>query len=135
MFDRLFLASLALSAVAAVVSWETIAAELTSQPGMAEIGMGSGLLAGIVALSFAISLLLWFLVAYKASNVAKWILVVLAAISLISLPGMLAGPWNLTNILGAVAYVLEIAALGFLFRPDARAWLGGQNRSDTATFD
>jgi glucan phosphoethanolaminetransferase (alkaline phosphatase superfamily) len=135
MFDRLFLASLAVSAVSAAINWQIIAAELTSQPGMAEIGLGSGFIAGIVAVSFAISLLLWFLVARKASNVAKWILVVLAAISLISLPSLLAGPWDLSNFLGIAAYVLEVAALGFLFRDDARAWLGGEKQSDPAAFD
>lgn len=135
MFDRLFLGSLAVSAAGVVLSWDEMTAQLANEPGVAEIGLGSGFIAGAVAVGFAISLLLWFLVSHKASNVAKWILVVLAVLSLISLPSMLGGPWDLTAILGLASYVLEIAALGFLFREDAKAWLSGQHQGDPATFD
>ena len=135
MFDRLFLGSLAVSAIGVVIGWQEMAAQLANEPGVAELGIGSGLIVGMVAVGFAISLLLWFLVAHKASNVAKWILIVLAALSLISLPGMMAGPWDLTAILGIASYVLEIVALGFLFRDDAKAWLRGQRPTDPTTFD
>jgi hypothetical protein len=135
MFDRLFLASLALSAVGVVLGWDTMTAQLASEPGVAELGLGSGLIAGMVVAGFAISLLLWFLIAHKASNVAKWILIVLAALGLISVPAMLAGPWDLTAILGIVSYLLEIAALVFLFRDDAKAWFRGEGNADPATFD
>jgi hypothetical protein len=135
MFDRLFLGSLAVSAVGVVLSWDEMTAQLANEPGVAEIGLGSGFIAGAIAVGFAISLLLWFLVSHKASNVAKWILIVLAALSLISLPSMLGGPWDLMGILGIASYVLEIAALGFLFREDAKAWLSGQHHGDPATFD
>ena len=135
MFDRLFLGSLAVSAASVAISWDQMSRALANEPGVAEVGLGSGFLAGLVAVGFAISLLLWFLVSRKASNAAKWILVVLAALSLISLPGMLGGPWDLTAILGIVSYVLEIAALGFLFRADAVAWLKGDSTADPAAFD
>lgn len=135
MFDRLFLGSLAVSALSIVLSWNELTAQLANEPGVAEIGLGSGLIAGMVAVGFAISLLLWFLISRKASNVAKWILVALAALSLISLPGMFAGPWNLTAILGLASYVLEIAALVFLFRDDAKAWLKGEGSANPATFE
>jgi hypothetical protein len=135
MFDWLFLGSLAVSAAGVVISWQPMMAQLAAQPGVAELGIGSGFLAGAIAVAFAISLLLWFLVSRKASNVAKWILIELAAVSLISVPGMLAGPRNLSTILGLISYVLEIAALGFLFRPDARAWFRGDTNAEPATFD
>jgi len=135
MFDWLFLGSLAVSAAGVVISWQPMMAQLAAQPGVAELGIGSGFLAGAIAVAFAISLLLWFLVSRKASSVAKWILIVLAAVSLISVPGMLGGPWNLSTILGLISYVLEIAALGFLFRPDARAWFTGDTNAEPATFD
>jgi hypothetical protein len=135
MFERLFLGSLAVSLAGVAIGWEAMSAQLTSEPGLAEIGLGGGFLAGLIAVGFAISLLLWFLIAHKASNVAKWILVVLAALSLISVPGMVAGPWDLTAVLGIVSYGLEIAALVFLFRDDAKAWLGGAANADPETFD
>jgi hypothetical protein len=135
MFDRLFLGSLAVSALGVFLSWDEMTAQLANEPGVAEMGLGSGFIAGAIAVGFAISLLLWFLVSQKASNLAKWILVVLAALSLISLPSMLGGPWDLTAILGIASYVLEIAALGFLFREDAKEWLRDQRPSDPATFE
>jgi hypothetical protein len=135
MFDRLFLGSLAVSGVGLALSWEEMTGQLANEPAMAEIGLGSGFIVGAVAVGFAISLLLWYLVSHKASNVAKWILVVLAALSLISFPAALGGPWNVTAILGLASYVLEIAALGFLFREDAREWLNGEWNADPATFD
>ena len=135
MFDRLFLVSLALSVLGLALNFTAISQQVLATPGLADAGIGSGFFIGAVAVSYAISLLLWFFVAHKGSNVAKWILVVLAAISLVSLPGLLAGPWDLTAILNLASYVLQIAALGFLFRADAKAWLRGQLPTDPATFE
>ena len=76
LFDRLFLASLAVSLISLALNYAAIAQQVTGAPGMAELGLGAGFFAGILVVSYAISVLLWFLVAHKASNVAKWILVV-----------------------------------------------------------
>jgi len=135
MFERLFLASLVLSLVGVIIGFDGMVDQLASEPGTAELGLGGGFLAGAMAVGFAISLLLWFYIAHKASNVAKWILIVLAAFGLISLPAMLTGPWDATVLLGLASYALEIAALIYLFRDDAKAWFRGEWGTNPATFD
>jgi hypothetical protein len=40
-----------------------------------------------------------------------------------------------SQALNFVVYALEVAALGFLFRDDAKAWLGGERPADPSTFD
>ena len=78
---------------------------------------------------------MWHLIAHRASNAAKWILVVFTVIGvLLALPG-LAGPWNSTLALSLMVYALEVLAVVYLFRPDARAWLDGKGQADPATFD
>ena len=101
---------------------------------------GAGFLVGSVIVSLAIYLLLWFLIARKASNVAKWVLVVFLVLSILSLVASLFAPgftedWTLTRILGLVVYALEIASLVYLFKPDAKAWLKGERAGDPAAFD
>jgi hypothetical protein len=135
MFERLFLASLAVSAASIVIGFDSMVDQLASEPATAALGIGGGFLAGIMAFGMAISLLLWFLIAHKASNVAKWILIVLAALSLISLPAMLTGPMDTTVLLGLASYALEIAALVYLFREDAAAWFRGEWQSKPNAFD
>jgi hypothetical protein len=135
MFERLFLASLAVSAASIIIGFDATVDQLANEPGTAALGIGGGLLAGIVAFGFAISLLLWFLIAHKASNIAKWILIVLAALGLVSLPAMLTGRWDTVTLLGLGSYALEIAALVYLFRNDAAAWFKGEWHANPTTFD
>ncbi len=135
MFERLFLASLAVSVVSIVIGFDAMVDQLAREPGTAALGFGGGFLAGTIAVGMAISLLLWFLIAHKASNVAKWILIVLAAFGLISIPAMLTAPWDTTVLLGLTSYAFEIAALIFLFRDDASAWFKGRWSTDAGTFD
>src|SRR5687768_17281311 len=108
MFERLYLASLAVSGISLVIGFDGMLAEFAQQPGMVGIGLGSGFLASLMAIGFAISLLLWWLIARKASNVAKWILIVLTAFGLISLPGTLMGDWDVAAVLGLVSFALTI---------------------------
>ena len=135
MFERLFLASLALSVASFFINYESMLRDLETQPGLSELGLGSGFAIGSMAVGLAIFLLLWFFIARKASSVAKWILVVLLAFSAISLPGMIMAPWDLGVVLALAVYALEIAAVVYLFRADAVAWFRGEPSADPATFD
>jgi hypothetical protein len=137
MFERLFLASLALSLLGSIVAFDAIVEEMTRDPGVQQMGLGGGFVAGVLAIGLAIYVLLWFLIARKASNVAKWILVVFVAIGVISLLVSLAKGFtaDLPTLLGLVNYVLEIAAVSFLFRSDAVAWLKGETIAEPATFE
>ena len=100
--------------------------------------MGQGFAVGSFVVGIAIYLLLWFFIARKASNVAKWIFVVLLALSVLSVLYTLAASFALTvtTLLGLAIYALEISAAVFLFRDDAVAWLTHKEpTADPATFD
>ena len=137
MFERLFLASLVLSAISFVVGYDAMVEALAAEPGMAELGVGEGFAIGLFAVGTAIYLLLWFLIARKAVNAAKWVLIALVALSVVSLLSslLLAFTFDLQIVIGLVVYALEVAAVYYLFREDAVAWFRGDGRTDPTTFD
>lgn len=135
MFERLFLGSLVLGALNVLLSWQDAAAQMADDPGAQQLGLGSGFLLAITVGSFAVYLLLWLLIARQASTVAKWILTVLVALGVAFALPALAGSWNVTLVLSLVVHALEILALVYLFRPDAKAWLDGAEPADSAAAD
>ncbi|BBC71514.1 conserved hypothetical protein [Altererythrobacter sp. B11] len=134
MFERLFLLSLAISAASFLIGYGDTVDLLARQPGMEELGLGSGFVIATFAFGFAIYLLLWFFIARRASNIAKWVLTFFVAIGLFSLPGIFAADFTVTRALGLLTYLLEVAALVFLFRADAILWLKGEAQ-DPEVFD
>ena len=134
-FERLFLASLIVSLVNFVLGYGQMRRLWLADPRLAQVGLGSGFLVGAAVLSFVIYLLLWFLIARKASNVAKWVLVVFIAIGLLSLPSAFTGPFSVAQGLGLLVYILEIAAIVCLFRADARAWFAGEQTHEASPLD
>lgn len=79
-----------------------------------------------MAIGPAISLILWFFVAHRRSNVARWLVIGLIAISTISLvttfPVVMA-TGTLIVALTLLTSALELYALWCLFQPDAVEWL------------
>jgi uncharacterized membrane protein len=137
MFDRLFLVSLALGALNTVLSYDTINAELESDPALAALGSAStGIMIFSLLFGMGISLLLWFFISRKASTVAKWILTVLTVIGTLMLPFSLGtGPLFMT-IVAVIITVMQLVAVGMLFRGDAKAWFDNRGQSvDPATFE
>ena len=137
-FERLFLASLALSVFSFVIGYGAMVEEIEREPALEQLGLGTGFMTGTFAVTVVIYVLLWFFIARKASNIAKWILVVLSAIGLVSFMASLATgqvAFDMTVLLGAAYYVLEIAAVAFLFRADANAWFRNEWKADPAAFD
>lgn len=130
MFDRLYLGSLALGLINYVFSYNWMMSELEADPSLAAFG-GAGLVFILITavISYALSLLLWFLIARKASPIAKWILVVLTAVGLISLPLSLMDMPIVPMIFTLVITGVQLGAIYFLFRPDARAWFENKGGS------
>ena len=141
LFEKVYLASIAISLVAVAVGWQRLTAESHARLATVSEGTVQGVLIGTAALVFAISLLLWFLVARKASNVAKWSLVALTAWGVYSLLKEIVFstvPKELDLALNAVSTLLGVYAVWLLFRPDAVAWLkskGADGPGDPKTFD
>lgn len=139
LFDRLYLLSIVVSLIGAAVTWNATMAKAMSSPAMVQnpemapiVTVGSIIGIGI---SVAITLLLWWLIAYKANDVVKWVFVVLNVIGIagavFSLFAMnteeaVAVYWK------AAAWLFAIPALFFLFRPDANAWFASKGQVDQA---
>jgi len=136
-FERLFLASIAVSVINFILGYGAAVAALQRDPHMQQLGLGGGFATAIFAVGTGIYLLLWFLIARKAVNIAKWVLVALVALSVVSLLNSLAASFtlNVTTVLGLVTYALEVAAVVYLFRGDAVAWLKGSEPIDPTTFE
>lgn len=135
MFERLFLASLALSLLGFIMDYGAMADMMQNDPAAQQLGLGNGFMISIAVVGYALYLLLWYLIARRASNVAKWVLVVFVALGVITLLGSLSSAWTLSKIIGLAVYALEIAAVVHLFRPDAKAWLGGKGDAGATPVD
>lgn len=126
-FDRLYLVATALGLVNSLMSIDSLQARIAAMPELRAMHVGSGFVYLSIAVSVGIPLLLWFLVAHRRSVVAKWILVGFTALAILNLPASLrqigagGGLGVLTNV---AVDVLRVVALSFLFRADAKAWLG-----------
>lgn len=127
-FDIFYLGSLAVYAVGFFLGYNAQVDQVRSQYAAAGVEMNpGGLLTGAFIFSIAISLLLWWFVSSRGSNVARWILVVFFAIGLLSTVYALSsgalGGLTVTNALSVVSMVLTAVAVWYLFQPDAKAWL------------
>lgn len=125
-FERLYLSAFVIGLLSTFQNWEV-------RQRMMEQGAGGTNLAWLgpaaSAIGVVIALSLWYFVARRASVIAKWIVVVLAAWGAVLLAilafGLIAGRGAPTLLLvGAAQNVLYIVAAAMLFGPDARAWFG-----------
>lgn len=130
MFERLFLLSLALSVISFAIGYSEFSQQVLRDPAMRQLGLGAGFVIGLAVAGYALYLLLWYLIARKAANWPKWLLVVFLAFSLVSLPRAIGGPWDLATVTAIAVYVLQIAAVSFLFRRDATDWLRGDREAE-----
>ena len=128
-FDRLYLVATGLGLVNSFMSIDRLQARIDAMPQLRAVGVGSGVLYGAIAAGAAISLLLWFAVAYKRNALAKWILVGFTALAILNLPGALSqlGSGGLGMLVSLAVEALRVVALSFLFRADAKAWFAGGN--------
>lgn len=134
-FERLYLASVCLGILTLALNYDLI-----EMRAVATGGAGTSAWVGAV-IGVCINLLFWFFIARRASNIAKWILVVMTAVGIVGMIAMLStllmyGPLY-TALTGAVT-LLQLVAMVFLFRRDAVDWLksGGRNGPiDLATFE
>jgi hypothetical protein len=134
-FDMFYLGSIALSVVGDFISYDAMVGQMEARTAAAGMQLGSGAVIATMAVGIAISLLLWFLVSRKASALAKWIIVLIFAVGLLSAvgawaPGLFSGAWTLPKTISALMLLLEAAAVYFLFRPDTKAWFGGPERDE-----
>ena len=131
-FSRIFLAALALAAALSVLTFPSLKASLIRQD-PAAASLSDGVLALAVALGLGVMVVLWYLIARRGSNLAKWVLVAVTVVSiLLQLPklgAVMANP-GLMSGLSLLAIAAQVYAIVMLFRADARAWLGRERPVD-----
>jgi hypothetical protein len=117
-FERLYLASLALTLAIVARAWEAIRAGVIP-PTTLLFGLG---------FAIGLPLVLTLLVSRRRSVVAKWVLVAIFTIGLIA-NGLTYRPGaRLTLLLVALSLIaMQAIAVALLFMPSARAWLGRKN--------
>lgn len=94
------------------------------------------LIASFVIVSVLNLLLLW-LIAYRASNIGKWIFIVLVGVSFLFLPSEIQSERAYPDWLFALMlaqYLLCVIEVGLLFRRDSRDWFDGIDPVDANIF-
>jgi hypothetical protein len=127
-FDLFYLGSIVLSIVGYVISYDAMVAQMEARTAAAGVPLGSGTVIATIVVGLAVDLLLWFLVSRKGLALAKWIIVALFLLALLStlglfgVPGLFSGAWTLLKTISALTLLAEAAAVFCLFQPDAKAW-------------
>ena len=140
LFEKLYIVVIVIGVIGVALSWSSLTAMAGSQAGVPE-SVGSGILIGALIFGFLLPLLLLYFIARRASNIAKWIFVVLTAFSVYSFIATIANPAVPKGILLAVnvvSLVLTLYCAWLLFKPDAKAWLeskGADGPGDPTTFE
>lgn len=140
LFEKLYIAVIVIGVIGVALSWSSLSAMANSQPGVSG-SVGSGILIGALVFGFLIPLLLVYFIARRASNIAKWIFVVLTAFSVYSFIATVsdpAVPKGLLLAVNVVSLVLTLYCAWLLFKPDAKAWLeskGADGPGDPTTFE
>lgn len=138
-FEIAALLAVLVGIVNSFLSWDKMMAvqqaKLVAQGQGKMVGMTSSLALAMAVIFVLIWLLLIWLVSRKGSPAAKWIYAVLAVIALIAgLYGLMQGPvyGTVQFVLAIVQDLLSLAALWFLFQPDAKAWFAEGRTVDPA---
>ncbi len=137
-FERSFWASILVGIVGTLIHWKTLVDLMKGDPVMSEsVDMAIPFLGFAMIMSFALGGLLWYLIARRASRVAKWIYVVLMAFGIISTFTSTNDPMSPKGFglaLTLVSTALTALSIYFLFRPDANEWFKGNRDIDPETF-
>ena len=130
-FEIAYLGALAINVAGPFLVWSALTANVAEQAhaGPDAGGVVNGVLIGGIVVAAALGLLLWWFVARRGSNVARWVAAVLLAYSLVSSAlqiAQLGGMLDLIRIVSLLSMVFTAVALASLFMPDARAWFADE---------
>jgi hypothetical protein len=137
-FERSFWASILIGIVGTLFHWQMMTESVKNNPVMSESAdMAVTVIGFAIVMSFALSSLLWYLIARRASRVTKWIYVLLMGFgsisTLISINDPMA-PQGFALALMLVSAAQTFLSIYFLFRPDASEWFKGGHGVDPETF-
>ncbi|MBV7265515.1 hypothetical protein [Erythrobacter ani] len=129
-FDYLYLGALIVQLFVFIAGWDWLVMDIHNQVALGGGGPDAqvfvaGLLPTIVAITFAISLGIWMLISVARWGFVRYILALLVLLSALSLVAEVIEPTMNVYFFAAYAIILamNIAALYFVFQPDAGAWI------------
>lgn len=143
-FEQAYLASVLLWLVHLVLGWNTQMSVIERYPGVRGNPQMVDFIQNGLFVTYAIALALWLLLAYfagrRASNAAKWALVVFVGLSALSLLAILPNLGQVSGLslaLSLATFAANAYAVFLLFRPDAKAWFEGTPTAEAQveTFD
>lgn len=121
-FERLYLISLLIAAVAAAANWDRSLSFARS------FGFGPALVIFVQVIGLGLMAALIYLIARRRSVIAKWLLVLLFLVGLVillrDLPELMRG--GLSGLVPAVQVLLQGSAVALLFTAASRAWLAAK---------
>ena len=127
-FERVVLLMIVLGLVNAALNWDAMLAYVAAQ------GMGSTVLIVVQAISVAVMLLLLWLISRRRSVIARWIWIALVVLGIaVAVPG-LSDTFELPTamlIVQIVQWLLSLATVWLLLRPDASAWFARRDEAET----
>lgn len=126
-FAYIQLAVIAVGFVNSLMNWS----EITATPGMT-----SGMQIGMMAFSYLITFTLLYFIVMRASNVARWIFVVINGLGLLMMIPLFVtdvAPIPGGKLLPSIMTIASVASFWFLFTPAARRWFG-KDSDHTQTF-
>lgn len=129
-FERFFVASILLSAIPASLNWiENFSSGDFSREGWSNYVIGQ-MVATIIA--FSIDIGLWYFIAWRASKIAIWLLIVKTSLAFVSigwvLPSLVRN--GVESIIASTLVIQALVAFSivFLFRQGARSWFQSKGR-------
>lgn len=136
-FERLYLGSVLFGLMNTAINWPRIQAQAAAVPNASVLP--DWFLPVTMAIGIGLNVLMWYLIARRRSVVAKWILTVLTALGVFGLFGVFT---NVQNgfmsldmaLVSTVLFFVQLGAVIFLFRADAKPWFDRNNSNLGDTF-
>lgn len=129
-FEQLYLGSTLITLVVQVLNFLALFGPVRTE----EAGLITLLI--VLALTYGLAFLFWYLIARRASNIAKWILVVISVLGAISTVPLLLAEAQADPayaLVMALVFVLQLVGIAYLFRRDAAEWL--RSRGEVGVID
>lgn len=134
-FEQFYLGSTAITVVMEVLNTLGLFGPVESED------LGPYVMPILLVISYGLVLVFWYLIAHRASNIAKWILVVLTVVGLLGTTMLLATyaqTYPAYTLASALVLLLQLVSIVYLFRRDAVEWLRSRGQVgviDITTFN
>lgn len=125
-FERFYISSIALAIINMLISYGAL-----RELAISKKGSPGGVIAGVL-ITAVVGFVFYYFIARRASNTAKWILVAMTSIGILMLPSTYQQTIRVGSaytFVSAICFVLQLLAVGVLFKKDAVQWFKDKGNS------